>query len=337
MRCLPAVVPREPVFLGTKVPLDTVYSLSGEVPLIEAAVEEADESVLQPGCIVLGSIRQVCLIRKISAGGAVLHADLPVEEGRRLELELETGEQLDGTIAWRRGSEFGLRFDEPVDVLPILARNLVSQPGERRRMPRVEVFCPARLELGPRTVLATVRDIAQGGAKIESPVALAPDDEVVITPDGLRPIVAVVRWSSGNVAGLAFEPELEWQELMPWFRARRELPMPAFAPTPAPPSPAGAPGDTEPEQPGGVHLNLPARVREGTRRWSIDVSSLTARTVEFDCYAALRLGTLLWIVLPGLEGWPARIVGIDGYRFTCEFTQPLHPAVLERILASANT
>jgi len=27
---------------------------------------------------------------------------------------------------------------------------------------------------------------------------------------------------------------------------------------------------------------------------------------------------------------------IDGYRFTCEFTQPLHPAVLERILASAD-
>jgi hypothetical protein len=44
---------------------------------------------------------------------------------------------------------------------------------------------------------------------------------------------------------------------------------------------------------------------------------------------------LLWIVLPGLEGWPARIVGNDGYRFTCEFTQPLHPAVLERILTAA--
>ena len=80
----------------------------------------------------------------------------------------------------------------------------------------------------------------------------------------------------------------------------------------------------------------PCGNREGTRRWNIDVGSLTARTVEFDCFAALRLGTLLWIVLPGLEGWPARIVAIDGYRFTCEFTQPLHPAVLERILASAD-
>jgi len=117
-----------------KVPnaLDTIYSLSGEVPLVEVPTEDVDESVLQPGELVIGSIRQVCLIRKISAGGAVLHVDTPAEEGRRLELELETGEHLDGTIVWCRGSELGLRFDEPIDILPILARALVSQPGERR-------------------------------------------------------------------------------------------------------------------------------------------------------------------------------------------------------------
>ena len=47
------------------------------------------------------------------------------------------------------------------------------------------------------------------------------------------------------------------------------------------------------------------------------------------------MGSLLWIVLPGLEGWPARIVTVEGYRYACEFTQPLHPAVLERILGLA--
>ena len=316
-------------------PLDTVYSLSGGVPPIEATVEEADASVLQPGSVVVGSIRQVCLIRKISAGGAVLHADLPVEEGRRLELELGTGEHLDGSIAWRRGSELGLRFDEPIDVLPILARNLVSQPGERRRMPRVEVFCPARLDLESRSVLVTVRDIAQGGAKIEGPFDLKTDERLVLTPEGLRSITSAVRWVAGNVAGLVFDPELEWQELMPWFRMRRNAPQADFGAPPAAPVPHDVVAPAEAPQGGSVQLNLAARVREGTRRWSIDVASLSGRSVEFDCFAALRLGTLLWIVLPGLEGWPARIVAIDGYRFTCEFTQPLHPAVLERILASA--
>jgi hypothetical protein len=101
------------------------------------------------------------------------------------------------------------------------------------------------------------------------------------------------------------------------------------------PEPAVAPPAPEPEQEVGIQLNLPARVREGTRRWSIDVTSITTRTVSFDSFAVLGMGSLLWIVLPGLEGWPARIVAVDGYRFTCEFTQPLHPAVLERVLKLA--
>lgn len=316
-------------------PLDTIYSLSGEVPLVEVPAEDVDESVLQPGELVIGSIRQVCLIRKISAGGAVLHVDTPAEEGRRLELELETGEHLDGTIVWCRGSELGLRFDEPIDLLPILARALVSQPGERRRMPRVEVSCPALLEASGRTELVTVRDIAQGGAKLDTPFPLVEGEPIVITPEGLRPIEGTVRWVRDCLAGISFQPELAWQEMIPWLRARRHAPPADFhaaraaGQEPAPPTLAGA-NDA-------IQLNLPARVREGTRRWAIDVATLTTRAVEFDSFVPLRLGTLLWIVLPGLEGWPARIVGIDGYRFTCEFTQPLHPAVLERILAVAST
>lgn len=313
--------------------LDTVYSLSGEVPLVDAPAEDIDESVLQPGEVVIGSIRQVCLIRKISAGGAVLHVDTPAEEGRRLELELETGEHLDGTIVWCRGSELGLRFDAPIDVLPILARALVSQPGERRRMPRVEIACPTLLETSGRTELVNTRDIAQGGAKIDTPFPLTLDERVVLTPEGLRPIEGVVRWVRGCVAGISFQPELAWQEMIPWLRARRHAPPADFhAPPPDQPDRADAPV----AESGSIQLNLPARVREGTRRWAIDVATLTTRAVEFDSFVPLRLGTLLWIVLPGLEGWPARIVGMDGYRFTCEFTQPLHPAVLERILSAAS-
>jgi hypothetical protein len=314
--------------------LDTLYSLSGEVTPVDSAADE-DSSVLQRGMLIVGSIRNMCSIRKISAGGAVLHADMPLDDGRRLELELETGEHLDGTVVWRRGGEVGLRFDEPVDVMSIVARNLVSQPGERRRMPRVEVCCSATLEFGSRTQLVMISDIAQGGVKIQASPVPEPESRVVVTPDGLRSIAAQVRWARDGVAGLAFEQELQWQELMPWLKVRSQLPAGGFSAAPEPPLPSGRPSAPAASRGGSIQLNLPARVREGTRRWTIDVTTLTARTVEFDCYAALRLGTLLWVVLPGLEGWPARIVAMDGYRFTCEFTQALHPAVLERILASA--
>jgi hypothetical protein len=319
-----------------RVSVETVYSLSGDVPPVETPIE-ADDFGLWPGALTVGSIRQVCSIRKISAGGAVVHVDGPIAPGERLDLELMTGEQLGGTIAWQRGAEVGLRFDAPIDVFALIAQDIVSQPGERRRMPRVELVVQGLLETEAGTELVTTRDISQGGAKIDMPFALPVDARILITLDGLPPLQGVVRWSDDHVAGIAFLPELRWQELMLWLkerRKRREAPLVAPEPEIAAP-PAPEPAAVEESE--SVHLNLHARVREGTRRWSIEVAAITARSVTFDSFAALGMGSLLWIVLPGLEGWPARIVSVDGYRFTCEFTQPLHPAVLERILSLART
>jgi hypothetical protein len=311
--------------------VETIYSLSGDMPLVDD-VGGTDGSGFWPGALTVGSIRQVCSIRKLSAGGAIVQVDDPVTPGERLDLELMTGEQLVGTIAWQRDNEVGLRFDTPIDVFAVIAQDIVSQPGERRRMPRVELVVQALLETEAGTELVTTRDISQGGAKLDVPYRLKLEERVLLTLDGLPPQPGVVRWSSDHVAGVAFLPELRWQELMVWLKERRrkkrEAPL-------AGPEPAAVPLTREPEQEEGVQLNLPARVREGTRRWSIDVTAITTRTVTFDSFAALGMGSLLWIVLPGLEGWPARIVAVDGYRFTCEFTQPLHPAVLERVLKLA--
>ena len=116
--------------------VETVYSLSGDVPPVDVPIE-ADDIGLWPGALTVGSVRLVCSIRKISAGGAVLHVDQPVEIGQRLELELMTGEQLDGIVAWRRGSEVGLRFDTPVDVFAI------SRPGVSFASPSSAAGCRA--------------------------------------------------------------------------------------------------------------------------------------------------------------------------------------------------
>lgn len=317
--------------------VDIVYSLSADMPGLDGGPQEAEGDALRPGAVTSGSIRQVCSVRKLSAGGAILHVDHEVAVGERLELELMNGVPLDGIVAWRNGAEVGLRFDRKVDVFALIAHDIVSQPGERRRMPRVEMTCPALLETPDGTEYVTTRDVSQGGIKIDVPNRLEPESRVTVTLDGMHPADGIVRWSQETVAGIAFQPELRWQELMVWLKARRRGEFqslsarsePTAPPAPAMPGPAPAEGEK------GVHLNLAARVREGTRRWSIEVASITTRSVAFDSFAALQMGSLLWIVLPGLEGWPARIVSVEGYRYTCEFTQPLHPAVLERILGLA--
>jgi hypothetical protein len=313
--------------------LETIYSLSGDVPAADVGLEGDDDVALWPGALTSGSVRRACSIRKLSAGGAILHCDHDVEVGERLELELMNGEHLAGHVVWRRGSEVGLAFDSQIDVFAIIAQDIVSQPGERRRMPRVELGCPALLDVDGRTQAVTTRDVSQGGVKLDVPFPLAAEQKVTVTLEGLHPVEGVVRWSAGTLAGIAFLPELRWQELMLWLKERRKD---AFHQASAPLAPAPAPADQpalEADQ--GVALNLPARVREGTRRWQIEVASITTRSVAFDSFAALRIGSLLWVVLPGLEGWPARIVSVEGYRYNCEFTQPLHPAVLERVLTLA--
>ena len=315
--------------------LDTIYSLSGEVPAALGAGDVQDDGALHEGALTSGSVRSACWVRKVSAGGAILHGTYEVSIGERIELELLNGERLSGRVVWQNGADIGLSFDVPVDVFAIIARDIVNQPGERRRMPRVEIVSHALLETEGGTELVTTRDISQGGIKVDVPFPLSPEQKVTVTLDGLHPVPGVVRWSQGNIAGIAFQPELAWQDLMLWIKEQRHVAQALPPSRPAAPVPADAGPPPPPEIDDGIALNLPARVRDGNRRWSIDVTSITTRSVAFDSYASLRLGALLWIVLPGLEGWPARIVSVDGYRFNCEFTQPLHPAVLERILALA--
>lgn len=310
---------------------ETLFSLAEELPAGDDVHE--DNNDLQPGSITRGSLKEICFLRKITPLGAVLQVQSKRRLGERLDLTLMTGERLAGTVTWATDEELGLRFDDTADIFGLIARNLVRQPGDARRMPRIEVRCQAWLEAGSRRDRVILRNLSDGGARIDTRLPLVVHEQVVLAPDGFRPIEAEVRWVDGAAVGLSFAPALSWQELMPWLRQRQPVASRRAAPLPPrvadvipnPPIPA-------PERQS-IGLNLPAKVREGTKRWSIEIEAIDTREVRFSCYGALEPGRLFWISLPGLEGWPARIAEINGYAVTCQFTQPLHPAVLERVLA----
>jgi hypothetical protein len=317
--------------------VETIFTLARDLPAPDFDAGRVDPASLQSAALARGSIRRLCSLRKISEAGAILHCDTPLDVGETISLELMSGHTLRGIVNWSHGSSAGLRFDTPLDVFAVIARNLVNQAGERRRLPRVELAIELRIRARAGMEVATTRDISQGGAKIETGLALELDEPVDVTIDGLGSISGLVCWRDGRLAGISFAPELGWQQLMPWLRQVRDAGQRARPRTVAPtrrPDPS-LPPEAQDLGESAVQLNIPARVREGNNRWKIDVASVTTRQVEFDSYAALRLGTLLWLALPGLEGWSARVVRMEGFRYTCEFTHPLHPAVLERMLAMA--
>lgn len=312
---------------------DTIYSLADESPR-SGWGEREDRARLQPGAVGRGSLREICFLRRITPLGAVLCMEKAPAVGEQLDLELLTGDRLRGQVEWVEGSDVCLRFDAAADMFALITRNLVHQPGDGRRMPRIELDCPAWLEAGSRREIVSVKNLSDGGARIETRVPLVIHEQIVLTLDGFRPAPAIVRWVRGQVAGIAFVPELPWHELMPWLRRRyRNKPLPRPQAQETPPVQIGTAPPPE-EENGEIALNLPARVREGSRRWSIEVEAVDTRQIRFISYGGVEPGRLFWITLPGLEGWPARVVEVDGYHVTCVFTQPLHPAVLERVLAA---
>ena len=319
----------------------TVFSFDHEAPDLPAAAEPVVAQDLDAGVAIQGSVRHACFIRRLTSVGAVLHADFELKAGERLSLELENGQRLDGTIARVSGSEAGLAFDRPVDVFAIIARNMVNMPGERRRLPRIQVRCGVHLETATGQELAESVDVSQGGIKLKTRLKLQPGETVQVTLDGLFPTAGVVRWAKDGTAGIAFTPERTWQELMPWLKGMRELierrkASMAAASAPPPPKEERHPAMARLDDPDDeVHLNIPARVREGTTRWNIEIRALTPQGVEFDSSAPISLGAFIWVVLPGLEGWPGRILQIDGNRFMCAFSQPLQAPMMEKVLAAA--
>lgn len=302
-------------------PERTVFSLSDEVP---APLDFAD-SATPSEVLARGAVGELCSVRKLSKRGAVLHLGSPVEIGQHLGFELMNGRQISGTVSWVHGSEVILRFSQDLDVLGVIAAELVSQPGERRRLPRVELQTPVKLQIGPRVVNATVIDVSQGGLKIALREHLDTDTPLTVALTGFRQLPSTVRWCEGGFAGVNFDEELSWQEIMPWLRGRSAAPARVLAPA----LPDVAPPPSSPS----VELNIPAKIREGMERWNVAVMAITTTHVEFESFTRPRFGTLISVSLPGLPSWPGRVASVEGDRWKCEFAQPLHPAVLERMLA----
>jgi len=159
-----------------------------------------------------------CSIRKISALGATLRGELANTPGEEVFVELATGQRPAGTVDWVAGGEAGVRFKQPVDMLALINRNLVSQPAERRRMPRVELRCTVQLKWGASLSTAMSRNISAGGLQVEGGSLPPRGTYVSLFIDGLNLPPGEVVWRKGDLAGIELLEDLRWSSIMPWIR-----------------------------------------------------------------------------------------------------------------------
>lgn len=82
-----------------------------------------------------------------------------------------------------------------------------------------------------------------------------------------------------------------------------------------------------------VALELGAGLRQrGGTGVSIQILDLSVDGFRASTHLELPHGTDVWLRLPGLEPYQARVAWSKGHYVGCAFVRPLHPAVLEMIV-----
>jgi len=211
-------------------PSVTTFVMASILPWPDDAPPADALGALDVVAVTVAGERRDCGVRKISALGATVRGGLgggaDVKPGAEVSVELATGHRPVGTIDWVAGGEAGIRFAAPIDMVALLNRTLISQPGERRTMPRVELRCAVGMKWGASLAAASLRNISAKGLQVEgagSPVAdwdLPPRETFVsLFIDGLVVPAGEVVWRKGNLAGIELMEELRWSSLMPWVRA----------------------------------------------------------------------------------------------------------------------
>lgn len=162
--------------------------------------------------------RQPCSIRKISPRGATLCAEMLRGPGEAVAIEFGTGKRPSGTVAWSRRGELGVSFKEPIDMMALLNRTLVSQPAERRTLPRVEVRSPLHVKCGAAMIRGTLRNISARGLQVECEDPPDRGSYVTVFIEGLNVPAGEIVWKRGNIAGIELFEELSWTSVIPWVK-----------------------------------------------------------------------------------------------------------------------
>lgn len=75
--------------------------------------------------------------------------------------------------------------------------------------------------------------------------------------------------------------------------------------------------------------------QSGTKKIGVTLLDISINGFRIEIFGALPVDSRVWLTLPGLESICARVAWRRGDEAGCEFATPLHPAVLDRAIASA--
>jgi hypothetical protein len=196
----------------------TTFVVGNRLPWPDDASTALEQGPLDMAAMFLSGSREPCTIRKISALGVTVVSQISPPLGEKVAVELATGQRATGRIAWTRGKELGVSFDDHVDMAALLNRKLVSLTPERRAMPRVEVRSPAYVKWSQNVSLAVLRNISARGLQLEGNEMPPIGTYVAVLAEGLNIPPGEVVWTRDKLAGIELYEELSWTSIIPWVR-----------------------------------------------------------------------------------------------------------------------
>jgi hypothetical protein len=193
--------------------------------LLAAAEEERREQQrhampLRIAQLITKAGQELCVIRNISGGGLQGRVYSRLDPGAELMVELQPGRPVPARIVWFRDWHIGVEFLRAINVDQALGACTTNDNGRNVRLPRLEVSCPGRLQIGPRAYAARLRDISEGGAKVELRTAMKKLSKAILTLPDLPPCEGFVRWVDGMRLGLGFDEPLPHEVIARWAEAR---------------------------------------------------------------------------------------------------------------------
>ena len=124
------------------------------------------------------------------------------------------------------------------------------------------------------------------------------------------------QWSAASASGLSVEGELSFGASAP-------------SADPAPP-PSGRKSER-------VSVEMGAALRQrGAAGVSVQIMDLSVDGFRVATHLDLFEGADVWLRLGGLEACHATVMWVSGHLVGCRFTRPLHPAVLDMVVAKGN-
>lgn len=98
-----------------------------------------------------------------------------------------------------------------------------APPKQRRKFPRFEVQCRAKIHIGMRHYAGYLHNIGQGGAKLRMISPIRKPGKVILRLPDLPAMPCELRWTDSYNAGVAFEVALPRKTLSEWAKGRLEV------------------------------------------------------------------------------------------------------------------